>query len=374
MRSLGFFASSHDQCLFVREVSGKFHYACVWVDDIIYTSADPSFCDSFEEEVRKKFTVGDCGELQWFLGMNIKCTEGRVVINQTHYVERLLEKYGMEKCKAVSTPMAEKVSLSKADCPEDGSAEQLEMQGLDFRGLVGSINYLATTTRPDLAFVAHSLSSYLHNPGRVHYQAAKHVLRYLRGSSQIELVFNKSLEGLKVIGYCDADYAGHVDSRKSTSGYCFTLSDGSAAVSWCSKLQGTVATSITEAEVCAAVEATKEGMHLQELLGSLGYQVGPAQVFCDSQACIALAKNSLGQSTAKYYAVRLGFLREACASGVKLVYVQTADNLADILTKSLGRVKTEVFVLGLVHGRRDKRGCQGKHSFRCPDALFVARA
>ena len=342
-----FDVSPHDPCLFVKQEHGNYCYVCVWVDDIIYSSADYTFYRRFEQLITTQFTIGDSGPLDWFLGMQIRCQDGAITLNQRVYVSRLLSRFGMAECKAVSTPLAEKLVLSKADCPTQGTEEAAAMVDNDYRGLVGSINYLATTTRPDLAFAAHALSSYLHNPGMAHWTAAKHVLRFLRGTADAKLTYAQSSAPIMVTGFCDADYAGHTDTRRSTTGYAFVLCPGSAAVSWQSKLQATVVTSTTEAEVVAAVEAVKEAMHLQGLLGAMGYNLAQPVINCDSQSCIALSKNPTQQPRTKHYAVKLGFLREQCNSKTLLQYIPTAENPADILTKGLGKQKTLTFATTL---------------------------
>ena len=141
---------------------------CIWVDDIIYFSTDKHFKHEFKEAIQKKFTVGDMSDLNWFLGMKVTCSPGVVQISQLQYVETMLTKFGMGDCKSVSTPIAEKLKLTREDCPEAGSEEQQQMRDFDFRGLIGSLNYLASTSRPDIAYVAHALSSYLENPGLTH--------------------------------------------------------------------------------------------------------------------------------------------------------------------------------------------------------------
>jgi hypothetical protein len=343
--SLGFNPSINGPCLFVKVTGGTYYYVCIWVDDIIYFSVDPNFVNEFKEQIEKRFTISDLTPLHWFLGMKLECTPGRIEVSQRQYVDALLHKFGMQDCKAVSTTIAEKRQLTKTDCPKDGSEEQVEMKDLDYRGLVGSLNYLATTSRPDVAFVAHSLSSYLENPGREHWTAGKHVLRYLQGTKDFKLVFQHDPDGLVLRGYADADYAGHIDTRRSTSGHCFSLQRGSGCVSWSSKLQSTVATSTAEAELNAAMAAAQEAVHLQELLSSMGYpQQPPTRINVDNQACIAITRNPVQQTKTKHYAIKLHYTRELVLGGtIDLVYVPTDENNADVFTKGLGKTKTLKF-------------------------------
>jgi hypothetical protein len=349
----GMVASPHDPCLFTK--AGL--YACIWVDDIIYAGKSEGECTQFLASVKQQFKVGDNGKLEWFLGMRFERTEKELVVSQQAYVERVLKKFGMSECKPVTTPLAENICLSRDSCPEEGSPEQREMRNYDYRGLVGSLIYLSTSTRPDLAFCTHLLSSFLNNPGIEHWSAAKRVLRYLKGTMLYKLRFQTGGDTkIIVTGNCDSDFAGRLDSRKSTTGYCFSIVEGGTVVSWSSKLQSTVATSTTEAEVTAAVEACKEAHCLKGLLSSMLVESGDVQLYCDNQAAIALSKNPVNQPKTKHYAVRVSYLRERCSEDVRLVYVPTDDNRADLLTKGLGKIKTELFMKKLTH--EDKREYQ----------------
>ena len=157
------------------------------------------------------------------------------------------------------------------------------------------------TTRPDLAFAAHLLSRFLNNHNLVHWQAAKHVLLYLRGIS-----YWRDCEA-HLTGYSDADYASCKDDRKSVTGYCFNY--GSGAISWSAKKQTCVATSTTEAEVHALSESVKEALHLQGILECIG-ETQQTTILSDSQSCLALISKDDGSYKAKHFATRLAFLKD----------------------------------------------------------------
>ena len=152
--------------------------AIVLVDDIIYGSTGEDFGQKFEADVGKQFTIGDFGPLAWFLGIAFKAEQDDLTLSHKKYISNLLTEFGLLNCKIASTPLPEKWALSRDDQPEDGSKKAFKITGCGYRGLVGSISYLAMTTRPDLGFAAHLLSMYLNKPSLVHWQAAKHVLRY----------------------------------------------------------------------------------------------------------------------------------------------------------------------------------------------------
>ena len=145
--------------------------------------------------------------------------------------------------------------------------------------------------------------------------------------------------GTVLTGYTDSDWAASKDDRKSVSGYCFNI--GSGTISWAARRQTCVATSTAEAELHALSEATKECMHLTGILHDLGFDRGRARIYSDSQSCLALVKKESNNSNkAKHFATRLEFVKES-VKDIELDYVASADNMADLLTKGLGRSETE---------------------------------
>ena len=217
-----------------------------------------------------------------------------ITVNQEEYIDNLLKEFGMSDCKALSTPMAEHVKLTNDMFPLEGSEKQRVMSKRNYRSLIGSSNYLSLSSRPDIAQATHVLSSFLENPGEQHWVAAKHVLRFLQGTKDLCLMFQKCKSGLCLVGYSDSDWAGNEDHRKNTSGYWFKLNESSACVSWLSKVQGTVAPSTAEAEMNAFMSAALECVYLTGLLRELSVPVvEPVCLYDDDQASIELSKNSL---------------------------------------------------------------------------------
>ena len=262
-----FYSSQHGKCLWTQKRSDHHCWALAWVDDIVYGSTDEDFGRWFEAEVGEQFTIGDFGPLAWFLGIAFKTGQDYLTLSYKLYISNMLTKFGMHNCKIASIPLPEKCALGKDDQSKDGSRYVSKIAGCDYRGLVGSISYLAMTTRPDQVFAAYLLSRFLKNPNLVHWQAAKHVLRYLRGTEDVGINYLRNCEA-PLTGYSDADYASCKDDRKSVNGYCFNY--GSGAISWSAKTQTRVATSTTEAEVHALSEAAKEALHLQGSLECIG--------------------------------------------------------------------------------------------------------
>jgi hypothetical protein len=317
----------------------------IWVDDIIISGNSRSRVDDIKKEFCRSFKMEDKGELRRFLGMEIKRQNGVLEVNQAQYTRNLLSKFGMSDCKAVFSPGVEKEVLTKVHCPGVGSAEKAKMQDFDYHGLIGGLVYLSVYTRPDISFSVGVLSQFLENPGLEHWVAAKRVFRYLKGSMECGLTYRRNDRGVVLSGASDADWSGNLDDRRSTSGYCFHIGTTTAAISWRSLKQPVVALSSTEAEYVALAVAAQEAVFLRSLLGELGFQQNePTEVSEDNQSCISLAKNPGNHKRTKHIDVKYHFLRDLVANRViRLEYVPSEAMVADLLTKHLGRPKTELF-------------------------------
>jgi hypothetical protein len=184
-------------------------------------------------------------------------------------------------------------------------------------------------------------------PKHIHWIAAKHVLRYLRGTITYGLRYTSN-SGVMLLGYADSDWDGSAVDRKSTSGYCFSL--GSAMISWSSRKQGSIAQSTAEAEYIAASDACREAVWLRKLLSDLfGGKLEPTVIHCDNQSCIKLSEKPVFHDRSKHIEMKYHFIRDMVQRGaMKLQYIRTDEQIADILTKPLSLTK-------LVHFR-DKLG------------------
>ncbi|KAJ9506443.1 hypothetical protein QJQ45_019441 [Haematococcus lacustris] len=323
LEQIGFRASAADPSLFsLRTSSGSAVHMLVYVDDCILASADEAAVQEVKQQLQQAFDVHDLGQAADFLGMRIAFdrTAGILRLTQQHYIEQLLQRFGLAECKPRQLPLSPGTQLVK-------EGEQLsEQHTLRYRELVGG-------TRPDIAFAVGQLTRYMQSPTREHEQAAQGVLRYLRGTAGQGLVFRGSCSG-ELVGFCDSDYASCKQSRRSTTGYVFILSG--ATVSVRSKLQTTVATSTTEAEYQAAADATREALFLRKLLHELCAVTGPVPILCDSQGAVALVKNPVESQRSKHIAVMHHMARERVWRGeVEFSYCPTADMVADALTKAL---------------------------------------
>ncbi|CAL8990976.1 unnamed protein product, partial [Prunus brigantina] len=217
----------------------------IYVDDIVYTGDNQEMLDEFKKDMKEKYEMTDLGLLHHFLGMGVIQTETSIFIHQRKYASSLLDNFGLKECKSVAIPLVATEKLSK----EDGSGAASEDQ---YRKIVGSLLYL-TATRPDVMYAASLLARYMHNPTNKHYGTAKRVLRYIKGTLDYGLMYEKGKRTV-LIGYCDSDWGGSLEDSKSTSGYAFSF--GSGVFSWASVKQNCVALSTAEAEYVSASEAT----------------------------------------------------------------------------------------------------------------------
>ncbi|KAH9689127.1 hypothetical protein KPL70_015374 [Citrus sinensis] len=283
--------SEHNHCVYFRRLpDGVFIYLLLYVDDMLIASKNGDEIKRLKKQLTSEFEMKDLGDAQRILGMEIRRDKknGSVWLTQKSYLKKVLEKFGMDdKTKPVCTPLAPHFKLSSSSCPTS-QEERDYMARVPYASAVGSLMYAVVCTRPDISQAVSMVSRYMHNPGKNHWLAVKWILRYLYGTVDVTLLFKKDC-GQQCVGYCDSDFTGDLDKRRSTTGYVFTL--GGGPVCWRSILQSTIALSSTEAEYMAATEAVKEAIWLRGLLGDFGIIQKNIKVFCDNQSAIFLAKN-----------------------------------------------------------------------------------
>ncbi|XP_031111850.1 secreted RxLR effector protein 161-like [Ipomoea triloba] len=241
----------------------------------------------------------------------------------------------MKDCLPSVAPIAKGDKLSLDQCPKN-DFERESMKDIPYASVVGSLGYVQVCTRPDIAFAVGMLGRYQSNPGLDHWRAAKKVMRYLKGTKDHMLVF-KQTDLLDVIGYSDSDFAGCVDSRKSTSGYIFIMASG--AISWRSVKQTLIATSTMEAEFVSCFEATSQGVWLKNFISGLRIMDSiskPLKVYCDNSAAVFLAKNNKSGSRSKHIDIKFLAIRERIKEKVVVIqHISTELMLADPLTKGM---------------------------------------
>jgi len=314
----------------------------VFVDNITLAGEDGDMINSVIHKLSSHFKLRDLGPTTQLLGMKIhKDHPNRTLsISQSQFTINLLQEHGLQDCKPISTPLNPGSHLSSSMSPQN-STEVAEMCQYPYISIVGSLMYLALTTRPDIAYTARVLARFNSNPGLGHWQAVKHVLHYLKGTLDHKLTYRPSDAPEPFITYSDADYGGNPDNGRLTGGYVVKI--GTGAVFWSSKLQTLVALSTTEAEYISAVEARKEIIWLCQFLGELGYKIpGPSVLWMDNQSAIAVSKNLEHHGKMKHLSLHLFWLRDAVEENViSPKFVNTRNMAADIFTKALDCFKVQ---------------------------------
>jgi hypothetical protein len=376
LSSLSFTRSKEDYNLYI----SKHVLLLLFVDDMLLFAPKLDTIHIVKELLYSKYRMLDLGPVQQFLGLQvIQDQQARAIhLNQAPYIEALLKRFQMDNCIGISTPIDPNCQLEAARPGYTAPKDHL----LEYQQVIGSIMY----------------SKYCSNPTPKHAIAAKRTLRYLRKTINVGITFRgqenpaiaEAVAGTGtgaeasptttgITGFTDSDWAGDVDSRKSTSGYVFLLYGG--AISWKSTKQSVVATSSTEAEYIACSEAAKEALWIRRLHTEIKRTKvpGPVQdqyqheadiqdqiralritpppttipqnpqiILADNQGAIKLSKNPQHHNRTKHIDVRYHFIRKCSQDGlIELAYIPTTEMVADILTKALPRIKHDKHMLGM---------------------------
>ncbi|CAI7807514.1 unnamed protein product [Closterium sp. NIES-53] len=317
------------------------------LDDLIFATGDTEALAHVKSERQKRHTCTDLGELTSYLGLRItrdraQCT---ITLTQSHMVQQVLQRFGFSYSSPQSTPLPTGHSLSAP--PSD---ESVEPSG-PYPELVGCLTYLMTCTRPDLAYPLSLLARYV-APGRhrkVHWDAAKRVLRYLCSTSGMGLVLGGRAR-VVLTGHADASWVDDLATQRSSQGYTFSL--GSGSVSWRSTRSSSVLSSSCEAEIYAGAMAAQEIRWLTYLLTDLGEAPrSPPNLYVNNKAMLALCQEHRLEHRTKHIALRYFLARELQQHGqLRLAYVASQANTADVFTKALQPCDHQRFctVLGLV--------------------------
>jgi hypothetical protein len=372
----------------------------VYVDDIIVAYSDDAILDQFRRGLQENIGIKDMGRLKYCLGMLVEQdqTDFSVQITQSGFIQDLLERTGLggDDVRPRRTPAPPGDRLREADCPvSEADKRAMQQPPYDgYRSIVGSLMYLTGATRPDIGYAVNQLARFVANPGKRHWDFIIHLLRYLAGTRGLGVFYcGNKLQGLiledekrngnwqpncrpqpqlnsesfnnNVVSFCDADWASDVDTRRSTTGWVTLMNGG--PLSWRVKRQKAVATSTAESELYSMGDCFKEVRWLQKILLELGFPqprrrpgrggdiAEPGSVtntgsvvFEDNVACIQISKNDVFHQRTKHVDVQWQFVLQYVEKGyVCVTHVPTADQVADLLTKSvaaplLGRLRPRI--------------------------------
>jgi hypothetical protein len=314
--------------LFYKNHQGRIVILIVYVDDIIITGNDEREMVQLKKDLARSFEVKDLGHLHYFLGIEVAYSTQGIYLSQRKYALDLLKETRMMDCQPAATPIEQNHKI-QADCGKPVDKRR-------FQRLVGRLIYLSHT-RPDIAYAVSVVSRYMHDPRIGHMNAISRILRYLKGCPGKGILFSNHGH-LNVEGFTDADWAGSIDDRKSTSGYCVFV--GGNIVSWRSKKQNVVARSTAEAEFRSMAQGICELMWVRILLSELQLFKGvPLRLYCDNQAAINLVNNPVHHDRTKHVGIDRHFIKDNLDTSVlQVVYIKSSSQLADILTKGVDSI------------------------------------
>ncbi|CAI7807940.1 unnamed protein product [Closterium sp. NIES-53] len=346
LAALGFTPCTADPSFLRTDMLLPPFYVLIYVDDLVFATADTEALTLVKSELQERHTHTNLSELRSYLGLQITWDRAQrtIILTQSHMVHYVLQRFGFQFSSPLPTPLPTSHSLSAP--PSD---ESVEPSG-PYPELVGCLMYLMTCTQPDLAYPLSLLARYV-TPGRhrkVHWDAAKRVLRYLCSTLGMGLVLG-GRGPVVLTGHADASWVDESATQRSSKGYTFSL--GSGSISWQSTRSSSVLSSSCEAEIYAGAMAAQELHWLTHLLTDLGEQPRlPPVLYVDNKAMIALCQEHRLEHRTKHIALRYFLARELQQRGqLCLAYVASMSNTADIFTKALPLSDHQRFstVLGL---------------------------
>ncbi|CAM8948080.1 unnamed protein product [Rhodiola kirilowii] len=327
----GYVRGGVDKTLFVKHTRSDFIIAQIYVDDIVFGSSRQTLVDKFVVQMKSEFQMSMVGEMSYFLGLQVKQKADGIFISQSKYARNLFKKFNPEKATHKRTPAATHVKVTNDDA---GTKVDQTL----YRSMIGSLPYL-TASRPDIAHAVGVYARYQANPKESHLMLVKRIIRYVCGTADYGLWYTKDTNAC-LVGYCDADWAGNAEDRKSTSGGCFFL--GNNLVSWFSKKQNSISLSTVEAEYIAAGSCCTQMLWMKQMLEEYGVKQGLMTLYCDNMSAINISKNPVQHSRTKHIDIRHHYIRELVEKKIlTLTHVLTEKQLADIFTKALDNLQFE---------------------------------
>ncbi|GJP36797.1 hypothetical protein CLOM_g21273 [Closterium sp. NIES-68] len=340
----GFKKSECDPSLFLLQEKDEILMLLVYVDDILLFSASTALLDSAEQMLEMQFKCSKMGEVKYYLGMHVErdVEKGVLRLHQRKYCEGLAEKYGLQDGGKPATPLPSGFTVEP--CADEEVVGESDRKL--FHSMVGSLNYAANHTRPDIAFATSRLASVVSRPSHEQLEAAKRLVRYVSATASVGLEYSGVRQRLQrgaadvksgemlLSCYTDASFNSVKADGTSIGGYVCLL--GGGAVSWRSKKQNEVGLSSCETEYMALHHGAKEVVWLRRLLEELGVgQEKPTVVFCDNESAVKLAKNACLHGLTKHIRPKWHWVRRILDKEVRLEIVKTHQQAADIFTKRL---------------------------------------
>lgn len=322
LKRKGFKSLESEQCLFTKNNSELI--LGIYVDDGILMGKNQQEMKQIIKELKSEFKMTVENKPKTFVGFEIIKEERDIKLLQADYITKILKQYNMNNAKPVKIPLLKR----------EGNETELKNKNYPYREVVGSLLYLSTKTRPDIAYGVNFCSRHVENYTQENINDVKHILKYLKGHTEQGITFLNNGKTNLLEAYCDSDYAGDQETRRSTTGYVIYYAGG--PISWCSRRQSIIALSSTEAEYVAAAECCKELLYLKTLIQELTGEVISIELNIDNQSAMILMTNGVVNRRSKHIDVKYRFVHDLVKNNIiKLKYCPTNDQIADILTKPL---------------------------------------
>ena len=306
-----------------------------YVDDILFMGPNKSLLASKKALFMERWECRDLGDCKEFLRMRIQRKNGKIYLDQTAYLLKVLERFGMTNARFAATPLP--AGYKPLDNPDPADSPIRSK----FQSVIGSLLYIMLGTRPDILYAVTKLSQFAVNPSREHLDKALYICRYLAGTADYALVYDGPLnKGL--IAYTDSDWAADPNKRRSITGYFFKLANG--IICWQSRSQKTVALSSTGAEYMALSDCSRQAIWMKSVFSELGMPLGTIPICGDNQGSIFISSNPVQERRSKHIDIRYHYVRECIEERkIAIYFIDGSHNPADLFTKNLGQVKFEYF-------------------------------
>lgn len=327
-----------DKCVFVGRVKSEKIYLALFVDDGLIAANSIETLKLVIERLSATFNI-TVGDSSMFVGVQIlRDRESKsLIIHQSSYTRKIIEKFGMANAKTLSVPADPHVMLAPYQDGEERSSN------VPYREAVGSLVFLAAVSRPDITYAVNSVSKFVNNHKIEHWQAVKRIFAYLSGTVDYGIKYESGGSELELIGFSDADYAGDVETRRSRTGYVFCLTNG--AFTWSSQRQKLITLSTTEAEYVAASTAARELIWLRKLLSDIGCPcVKESTLFVDNQSAIQLVENPVYHKRTKHIDIHYHYVRERVEDHKIVVKYVPSENHLMFLPRLCRKIVSENYV------------------------------
>ena len=326
-----------DPCVYYREQpGGEFTIVIIYVDDGLICSNVSSTITGILEYLSTHFCVRSLPANR-FVGLDITRDRAnrKMYINQPDFVKKILRPCNMSESNPISIPCDPNSRLTSTSSHNNNPNFVSE----PYREAVGSLMYLMAMSRLDICLAVNQVAQFVQKPEALHWEAVKRIFAYLVKTPHHGLCYGKDGE-TQLNGYTDADFAGDLTTRKSTTGFVFMFNGG--PVSWASRRQRSIALSTTDAEFFAVSEGAREAIWLKRLLQEIGIKVNKVPIRCDNKCAIQLVYNPENHQRTKHIDVKYFYVREQQEKGVlDISYIHTDEQIADIFTKPLLRPRFE---------------------------------